>query len=130
MKIGVDIVSVNRIKKVYDSHDFAGRIFTETEKKHVKKQTGKDVQTGKEIVPYNTISGIFCAKEAVSKALGYGIARGVSFKNIEVDHNNLGAPIINLNGEALKIFKEAGLKEIAVSVTHDNGVAIAVCVMN
>ena len=44
----------------------------------------------------------FAAKEATSKALGTGINKGVSWKQIEVENLKSGKPIINLYGNAKK----------------------------
>ncbi len=42
----------------------------------------------------------FAAKEAVSKALGTGIKKGVNWKNIEIVNRQSGKPIIYLFGKA------------------------------
>ena len=42
----------------------------------------------------------FCAKEAVVKALGTGIGRGVSWQDIQVEHDANGAPLVRLQGGA------------------------------
>ena len=47
----------------------------------------------------------FAAKEALSKALGTGIRKGLSFKNIEIKNNSLGKPYIKLNGAAQAFLK-------------------------
>ena len=41
----------------------------------------------------------FAAKEAFTKALGTGICKDVSFKNIEIFNDNLGKPTIKLKGK-------------------------------
>ena len=55
------------------------------------------------------LSGIFAAKEAVSKALGFGFRNGVTYKNIEIINNKFNKPEINLVGRSKKIL--TGLKK-------------------
>ncbi len=43
----------------------------------------------------------FAAKEAVSKALGSGFRSGITLKDIEIVHDSLGGPKVNLYGNAL-----------------------------
>ncbi len=43
----------------------------------------------------------FAAKEAVSKALGSGFRDGITLKDIEIVHDTLGAPSVNLYNRAL-----------------------------
>ena len=38
----------------------------------------------------------FAAKEALSKALGTGIRKGIKFKNIEIRNDNYGKPSIRI----------------------------------
>ena len=40
----------------------------------------------------------FAAKEALSKALGTGIRKGINFKNIEIFNDSYGKPFIRLRG--------------------------------
>ena len=44
----------------------------------------------------------FAAKEAFSKALGTGIAKGLSFNEIVVENNYLGKPDLYIKGKSLK----------------------------
>jgi len=43
----------------------------------------------------------FAAKEAVAKALGTGFQFGITLKDIEVTHNDLGCPEVKLYNKAL-----------------------------
>ena len=43
----------------------------------------------------------FAAKEAVSKALGSGFREGITLKDVEIVHDSLGCPKVNLYGKAL-----------------------------
>lgn len=113
---GVDIVKVSRIERLLkDKKDrFLGRVFTKNEIEYIND------------VNYNsqTISGIFAAKEAMSKLLGTGIGK-VSWKDIEILHNHKGAPYVKLYNEGMKISKGLGIKNIKLSISHEREYAIA-----
>ena len=48
----------------------------------------------------------FAAKEALSKALGTGIRKGINFKNIEISNNKFGKPSIKLSGSTASFLKK------------------------
>ena len=48
----------------------------------------------------------FAAKEALSKALGTGIRKGINFKDIEISNNNYGKPTIKLRGSTANFLKK------------------------
>jgi holo-[acyl-carrier protein] synthase len=70
----------------------------------------------------------FAAKEAGAKALGTGISRGVSWKEIEVRRNPGGRPTLHLSGRALEIAGQLGIGWLSLSLTHGRDLAFAVVV--
>ena len=84
--IGVDIVNNNRLKKLVKNKNFISRVFTNNEQKSSNKFKNK----------INYFSKRFAAKEAFSKATGYGISKNLHFKDIEIKNNKNGKPSINL----------------------------------
>jgi len=84
--IGVDIVNNNRSKKLVKNKNFISRVFTNNEQKSSNKFKNK----------INYFSKRFAAKEAFSKATGYGISKNLHFKDIEIKNNKNGKPSINL----------------------------------
>ena len=84
--IGVDIVNNNRFKKLIKNKNFMDRIFTPKEQKLSNKLKNK----------INYFSKRFAAKEAFSKATGFGISKNLHFKDIEINNNNKGKPLINI----------------------------------
>ena len=84
--IGVDIVNNNRFKKLIKNKNFMDRIFTLKEQKLSNKLKNK----------INYFSKRFAAKEAFSKATGFGISKNLHFKDIEINNNNKGKPLINI----------------------------------
>ena len=85
--IGVDIINNNRLKKLIKNKKFIERVFTLNEQKKSKKMKNK----------LNFFSKRYAAKEAFSKATGFGISNNLHFKNIEIDNNKKGKPSINLD---------------------------------
>lgn len=66
----------------------------------------------------------FAAKEAVVKALGHGFGRGLAPLHIEIDRRDDGRPEVRLIGPATAYAARVGA--ITVSISHKNGVAVAV----
>ena len=69
------------------------------------------------------VSGIFAAKEALTKALGTGIA--FELKEISIFHDEAGRPGYSLTGRAAELGEG---DQFWLSITHDAGIAAAVCV--
>ncbi|WP_418184915.1 holo-ACP synthase [Aliarcobacter vitoriensis] len=111
--IGIDIVSIDRIKKMYDKfgEKFYDRFLNKDEQEFVKS--------------YQTAAGFWAAKEAASKAIGTGIGEICSFDDIKVKKDKNNAPKIKYSKTLRKKFK---IKKSYLSITHDGGFAIAVVV--
>ena len=59
------------------------------------------------------------------KALGTGWARGVRWIDIEVVREPSGKPTLKLSGATRAIADTLGVKNIAVTITHDGNTALA-----
>ncbi len=114
MKIGTDIIQINRIETLLEKYGdtFKKRFLVEDEIVTLKKM--------------ESIAGYWAAKEAISKALGCGIGRALSFHDIIITKNKLGAPTFALSDNAQKQHK---IKSSSLSISHDGGFAIAVAVV-
>src|SRR5216684_9265555 len=116
--IGIDIIEVDRVRKVYEHHGerFLKRVFTEAE---VRQCRGKPTR----------LAGRFAAKEAISKALGTGL-HGVAWREMEVVQLRSGRPTVRLHGNAKKRAELLGLTSFDVSIADlkEFSVAIAVAV--
>lgn len=118
--LGTDIVNINRIKKIYSKYGnhFLNKILTESEKKFEK--------TSSKSKKISTLAKRFAAKEAISKAIGYGFSNGVHFKDIEIYNDKSGKPFANLNGKAKSIVKKISRKyNIFLSLSDDKPWAVA-----
>ena len=76
---------------------------------------------------FEALSGLFAAKEAVSKALGTGIGY-VAWREIEIVHLPSGQPLVVLSGRAKSVAEKIGLESWSVSISHDRDKAIALAV--
>jgi NAD(P)H-hydrate epimerase len=112
---GVDIVKIARIERILEANrdSFLERIFTDEEIEYIKNKN------------YNaqTISGLFAAKEAVSKVLGTGIGK-VNWKHIKVYYDEKGKPHVKLNSQG-EIMGSLNIDEIHVSISHEKEYAVA-----
>lgn len=97
--LGSDLCNIERIQNSIDrfGERFENRVFTDIERAKARKR------------PF-TIAGTyakrFAAKEAFSKAVGTGFARGVFMKDIGVVNAPSGAPTLALEGGAAKRLAE------------------------
>ncbi|HEX4714761.1 MAG TPA: holo-ACP synthase [Ktedonobacteraceae bacterium] len=114
--VGVDIIEVDRVRKVYAHHGerFLQRVFTEME---VRQCRGKVTR----------LAGRFAAKEAISKALGTGL-HGVAWREMEVVQLRSGRPTVRLHGNAKKRAELLGLTAFDVSIADLQAFSIAIAV--
>ena len=121
--IGSDIVKIDRIKKTMISNsNFIKRIFTKKEISYCSKKRNK----------YSSFAKRFAAKEAFSKALGTGIAKGLKFNEIGIENNNLGKPELKVVGNSLKIVKSIVKKKkfnVFLTLSDDEPFAIATLII-
>lgn len=109
--VGIDIVTISRIEKMYEK-------FGEKAYARFLSQEEMDLVKGP-----TTAAGFWAAKEAASKAIGTGIGAVCSFHDIKLSKSKLGAPKIKYSKQIRKKFK---IKKSYLSITHDGGFAIAV----
>ena len=95
--LGTDIVNIKRLEKILKKKNnaFKSRIFSKNEFIYCDKKNN----------PFPFYAKRYAAKEALSKALGTGIRKGINFKDIEVSNNNHGKPYIKLKGETAAFLK-------------------------
>jgi holo-[acyl-carrier protein] synthase len=118
--IGTDMVLVSRIEAVLSRQGdrFARRILTEAEWQRftVHGQPGR------------FLAKRFAAKEAIFKALGTGLAQGMSWHCIQIDRDPLGAPKVVLSGAALARLDAGGGGVILLSLSDEREQALAFAV--
>lgn len=118
--VGVDLVDTRRITTSINrfGERFVKRILADAEM--------RPALTGQRLAAY--VARQFAAKEAVSKALGTGMRRGVHFRNILVLRAESGAPCVRLEGDAALIAREADISDIMISLSDERHYAMAYAV--
>jgi len=92
--IGSDLIDIRRIERSVERFGdrFLNRVFTEGERAKAESRRRR----------IDTYAKRFAAKEACAKALGTGIYRGVTWRQMEVFNLKGGKPSMRLNGAALE----------------------------
>jgi len=96
--IGTDLANIERIQGTLDrfGERFKNRVFTKIEQ--AKSERRRDVA--------GTYAKRWAAKEACSKALGTGLAMGISWKDMGVKNMRTGQPTMELTGWAAERLKK------------------------
>jgi holo-[acyl-carrier protein] synthase len=114
--VGTDLANIERIQGTLDRFGdrFRNRVFTEAEQ--TKAERRRDTA--------GTYAKRWAAKEACSKALGTGLAMGISWKDMSVTNMRSGQPIMHVTGwaaERLAAMTPAGhTAVIHVTLTDDH----------
>jgi holo-[acyl-carrier protein] synthase len=120
--IGTDILEIKRIDDVLSrlGDRFVRRILTEQEQAEYR-DSGQ---------PARLLAKRFAAKEAIAKALGTGIGRGVSWHDMQVEHNDSGAPLVRLSGGALEVVQRRGGSRVELSLADEQHYVVAFAVLS
>jgi holo-[acyl-carrier protein] synthase len=115
--IGTDLLDQSRIANIVEKHGerFPKRILTPQEfLLWVKKDHS-----------INFLAKRFAAKEAISKALGTGIAQGISFQHINIHSNADGKPEVVLSSVALSKAQQLGGEQVLLSLSDEGEMILA-----
>jgi fatty acid synthase subunit alpha len=116
-KVGVDVEDISAINIENDT--FLERNFTKEEISYCQSAPS----------PASSFAGRWSAKEAVFKSLGVASrGAGAPLSDIEIRRDANGAPLVQLHGQAEIAAKQAGVKDITLSISHSDKQAIAVAV--
>ena len=119
--LGIDLCGVERIERELKRSDaFLRRFFTNSERAYIASRGQMGAQSA---------AAMFAAKEAFLKAVGAGIGGGIALDEIAVEHLPGGAPAYRLTGTAQARLGELGAERAFLSLTHEAGMAAAVCVI-
>lgn len=118
--IGTDLVATGRIEKVLERRGdaFARRILRPAELALFREAP----------VPAAYLAKRFAAKEAASKALGTGVGQ-ISWQDMEVVNNPLGAPSLNLYGNAARRLAALGAERAWLSLSDEADMVVAFVVI-
>ncbi|WP_120513286.1 holo-ACP synthase [Photobacterium salinisoli] len=119
--LGTDIAEIARVEHVLDraGETFARRVLTPEEliifSQH--KQAGR------------YLAKRFAVKEAAAKALGTGIACGVSFQDFTVTNNERGKPELTLAGKAAELAAQMAVRHIHLTIADEKHYAVATVIL-
>jgi holo-[acyl-carrier protein] synthase len=117
-RVGTDMIEIGRIREALGRYSsFRERCFTAEEQAYCDSRPN----------PAQHYAARFAGKEAVGKALGFGVARLFAWRDIEI--SGRPKPSVRLSGrvEAWSRRVEAGA--IDLSMSHSRELASAVCVV-
>jgi len=117
--IGTDMVRISRLQNWLLNDGLLIRYFSPREIQYCKAQNGQSA---------SALAARFAAKEAFGKALGIGL-RGMRLSDIEVSKNELGAPVLALQGTALQALTTCGCLLSHLSLSHDGEYALATVII-
>ena len=118
MRIGTDIVEIERVRHLVERHGerVRGMIFTENEWIYCMAKP----------IPWSSFAARFAAKEAVSKAFGVGLfGSKLKWTSIEVRNNADGMPQVFLDKNGEFYLKQCGGTNVELSLSHCKAYAVA-----
>ena len=124
--IGQDIIDIRRIERTLERYGqkFVDRIFTDVERAKSDRRANRAASYAKR----------FAAKEACSKALGTGFARGVFWRDLGVVNLASGKPTMRLTGGAARRLAELTppgmVAQIDITLTDDGPQAQAFVIIS
>ena len=119
MNVGVDLIEIDRIRQVLDRYPrFRERCFTEAERAYCDARPN----------PAESYAGRFAGKEAVGKALGFGVAREFAWKEVEIVGRP--KPSVRLSGRVADWAERRGLGRVDLSMSHSRELANAVAIVD
>jgi holo-[acyl-carrier protein] synthase len=114
-RVGVDLIEIERVRRsLARYHGFKDRCFTKAEQEYCDSRKN----------PAQSYAGRFAGKEAVGKALGFGVARAFAWKDIEIAGRP--KPSVRLFGRVAAWAERVEAGGIDLSMTHSRELASAV----
>ncbi len=112
LESGIDVISIERIRRAAKSARFLDRVFTRSELDYAFSKRD----------PMRHLAGRFAAKEACLKALRADRREPVSFKDIEVVRGETGRPTLAIGQSAKGLL---GGKLAYLSIAYSGDMALA-----
>ncbi len=117
ISVGTDLIEIERIRRALGRYaSFRERCFTEAERAYCDSRAN----------PAQSYAGRFAGKEAVGKALGFGVARAFAWREIEIVGRP--KPSVRLSGRLAERAAVLGVGSVDLSMTHSRELAQAVAV--
>lgn len=116
LRVGLDLIEIERIRSALERPRFRERCFTEAERRYCDSRAN----------PAQSYAARFAGKEAVGKALGCG----VHFTWTEIEIAGRPRPTVALSGKTEAWAKRMGVGQVDLSLTHSKGMAAAVVILS
>ena len=119
--VGTDIIEIARMATSLDQkgESYARRLLTETEFAEFQQRGNKAAYLAKR----------FAAKEAAVKALGTGFAESITWKQVNIENDEKGMPVLTLTGKALERADALGVSRLHVSISDEKHYAVAFVIL-
>jgi len=115
-RVGLDVIEIERIRRALARYPaFRERCFTEQERAYCESRPN----------PAQHYAARFAGKEAVGKALGFGVARAFAWRDVEIVGRP--KPSVRLTGRVAAWRDRVGAGVLDLSMTHGRDLAAAVC---
>jgi holo-[acyl-carrier protein] synthase len=120
--VGIDLLNIDRLSKVYDKHGdrFIKRVLNQDEYA-IFLNRNKEVRF---------LANNFCAKEAVSKAIGTGISKDFTFRDVSILRDTKGAPYIKFSDRISASLAKLGISQCLVSISDEKPFTTAVAILS
>jgi len=116
--VGTDLIEIERIRRALGRYaSFRERCFTEAERAYCDSRPN----------PAQSYAGRFAGKEAVGKALGFGVSRAFAWREVEIVGRP--KPSVHLSGRLAERAAALGIDSVDLSMTHSRELAQAVAVV-
>jgi holo-[acyl-carrier protein] synthase len=115
--VGTDLIEIERIRSALERYpSFRERCFTEAERAYCDSRPN----------PPQHYAARFAGKEAIGKALGFGVARAFAWREVEI--TGRPKPGVVLSGRLRAWAERIGAGTIDLSMSHSRELATAVAV--
>jgi holo-[acyl-carrier protein] synthase len=117
VRVGVDLIEIDRVRRTLARYpDFRARCFTDAEQAYCDSRPN----------PAQHYAARFAGKEAVGKALGFGVAVHFAWRDVEIAGRP--KPSVRLSGRLREQADRLGVGRVELSLTHSKELAAAVAV--
>ena len=115
--VGIDLIEIERIRRAIGRYpSFTARCFTEAERAYCDSRPN----------PAQHYAARFAGKEAVGKALGFGVARAFAWREVEIVGRP--KPSVQLTGRLEERATRLGVAGVDLSMTHSRELAAAIAI--
>ena len=120
VEIGIDLIEVRKVQKVFEKRrSFQETIFTPEELRYSWDHRN----------PYIHLAARFAVKEALFKALGTGLSGEMDWRDIEVQNEFSGRPVLRLSGNTACVAEKKGVVGHTLSLAQTKSHALALVLL-